>query len=147
MPTGRCPSFMARKETVRPEWYHVDASEHVLGRLATDIATVLMGKHKPTYTPHVDTGDFVVVTNCEKIQMTGNKRQSMHYDRYTYYTGGWRTESADKLFERHPDRILRFAVKRMLPKNALGRKMLNKLKIYSGEQHPHQAQLPRKWDF
>jgi len=138
---------MARKETFQPEWFQVDATDKVLGRLAVRIATVLMGKHKPTYTPHVDTGDFVVVTNCGNVKMTGNKKQSMHYDRYTYYTGGWRTESAERLLERHPDRILHFAVKRMLPKNALGRKMLDKLKIYTGSEHPHQAQQPKELKF
>lgn len=138
---------MARRETFCPEWHQVDASQHVLGRLAVQIATVLMGKHKPTYTPHVDTGDFVVVTNCEKIKLTGNKRQAMHYDRYTYHPGGWKTETADSLFERHPDRILREAVRRMLPKSALGRQMLKKLKIYSGTDHPHQAQQPQAWSY
>ena len=146
MPTGRVRSYMARNETFQPEWLSVDASDRVLGRLAVKIATVLMGKHKPTYTPHVDTGDFVVVTNCEKIKLTGNKRDSMHYDRYTYHPGGWRTETAGSLLERHPDRVLRFAVKRMLPKSALGQRMLKKLKIYSGSVHPHAAQRPKAWD-
>ncbi|NOX57667.1 MAG: 50S ribosomal protein L13 [Planctomycetes bacterium] len=147
MPTGRVPSYMARKETFHPQWHHVDASDRVLGRLAVNIATVLMGKHKPTYTPHVDTGDFVVVTNCEKVKLTGNKLASMKYDRYTYYIGGFKSDSGEKVMERHPDRILRFAVKRMLPKSAMGRRMLDKLKIYAGDQHPHAAQQPQAWTY
>ena len=149
MPTGRTiSSYLARTETFRPEWHHVDATDKVLGRLAASIATVLMGKHKPTYTPHVDTGDFVVVTNCGAIRLTGNdKAGKMHYDRYTYHQGGFKTETAKQLMERHPDRILRFAVRRMMPKNALGRRMLNKLKIYSGNEHPHQAQTPKDWAY
>ena len=147
MPTGRVCSYMARKETSHPAWHHVDATDQVLGRLAVEIATVLMGKHKPTYTPHVDTGDFVVVTNCGRFKLTGNKRQTMHYDRYTYYPGGFKSDSAAKLLEKHPDRMLRFAVRRMLPKNALGRHMLKKLKIYSDAEHPHAAQRPQAWAF
>ena len=147
MPTGRAPSYMARKETFHPEWHHVDATDKVLGRLASQIATVLMGKHRPTYTPHVDTGDFVVVTNCDQIKLTGSKWQTIHYDRYTYYPGGWKTETAEQVRARHPERIIRFAVRRMLPKNAIGRRMLKKLKIYPGSTHPHQAQQPHAWAF
>jgi len=147
MPTGRVRSYMARKETCCPQWHHVDATDQVLGRLAVRIATVLMGKHKPTYTPHVDTGDFVVVTNCGQVKLTGNKLQTMHYDRYTYYPGGFKSDSAVRVLEKHPDRMIRQAVKRMLPKNALGRQMLKKLKIYSGAEHPHVAQQPRAWAF
>ena len=144
MPVGKVPSFMVRQETHRPEWIHVDAADQVLGRLAVRIAGMLMGKHKPTYTPHVDSGDFVVVTNCEKVKLTGNKREAMHYDRYSYYPGGFKRVYADEVLETHPDRVLRFAVKRMLPKNSLGRHMLKKLKIYAGDQHPHAAQQPRQ---
>lgn len=147
MPVGRIQSFMERNETVRHDWYHVDATDKVLGRLAVDIARVLMGKHKPTYTPHVDTGDFVVVTNCQNIKLTGNKWQQMTYDRYTYYPGGFKSETAEQLAQRHPDRIIQHAVRRMLPKNALGRRMLKKLKIYSGGEHPHAAQQPRAWAY
>jgi len=149
MPTGRtCSTYLARTETFRPEWHHVDATDKVLGRLAASIAMVLMGKHKPTYTPHVDTGDFVVVTNCGKIRLTGSdKAAKMHYDRYTYYPGGFKSETAKQLLDRHPDRILRFAVRRMMPKNALGRRMMSKLKIYSGSEHPHQAQQPKEWTY
>lgn len=139
---------MAKRETTQHDWHHVDASEKVLGRLATQIATVLMGKHKPTYTPHVDTGDFVVVTNVDKIKLTGaNKLQSKSYDRYSYHPGGFKQISGDVMAERHPDRILYFAVKRMLPKNALGARMLKKLKIVTGTEHPHAAQRPKAWAF
>jgi large subunit ribosomal protein L13 len=144
MPAGKVSSYMARNETHRPEWIHVDAADQVLGRLAVKIASALMGKHKPTYTPHVDTGDFVVVTNCEKIKLTGNKRFSMHYDSYSYYPGGFKRIDADEVLKTHPDRVIRHAVRRMLPKNALGRRMLKKLKVYSGPQHPHAAQQPRQ---
>jgi len=148
MPIGRtCSTTLARNETFRPEWHHVDATDQVLGRLAARIATVLMGKHKPTYTPHVDTGDFVVVTNCERIGLPADKAAAMHYDRYSFYPGGWKTETAKQLLQRHPDRILRFAVRRMMPKNAIGRRMLNKLKIYRGPEHPHQAQQPKPWAY
>lgn len=147
MPVGRIPSFMERTETVRHDWYHVDATDKVLGRLAVDIARVLMGKHKPTYTPHVDTGDYVIVTNCQNIKLTGNKWQQMTYDRYSYYPGGFKSETAEQLARRHPDRIIQHAVRRMLPKNALGRRMLKKLKIYAGGEHPHAAQQPRAWAF
>lgn len=133
---------MARRADVQPRWFHVDAADQILGRLATRIATVLMGKHRPTYTPHVDTGDFVVVTNAEKIRLTGNKQHDMHYDRYTYWYGGFRTESYLDLQARHPERIVQEAVRRMLPKNALGRHMLMKLKVYAGDAHPHAAQSP-----
>ena len=113
----------------------------MLGRLAREIAVRLMGKHRPTYTPHVDSGDFVIVTNCEKVTMTGNKWQQKQY---AWVTGYWgqRTETAETRRERHPDRIIYDAVRRMLPKNKLSRKLLKKLKIYAGDQHPHQAQNP-----
>jgi large subunit ribosomal protein L13 len=138
---------LARKETFESEWHHVDATDQVLGRLAVRIATVLMGKHKPTYTPHVDTGDFVVVTNCERVRLSGDKAAAMQYDRYSYYPGGWKTENAKQLLQRHPDRVLLFAVRRMLPKTAMGRRMLKKLKIYRGSEHPHQAQQPKAWAY
>jgi large subunit ribosomal protein L13 len=113
----------------------------IVGRLAGDIAVILMGKHKPTYTPHVDTGDFVVVTNCEKVVFTGKKWTQKQYTRYTGYTGQ-KSESAESRRKRKPEMILRDAVRRMLPKNRLGRRMLDKLKLYSGPDHPHQAQQP-----
>jgi large subunit ribosomal protein L13 len=142
MPVGRIRSYTAKPEEVERVWYHVDASGRVLGRLATDIATVLMGKHKPTYTPHVDCGDFVVVTNAEKIRLTGNKVDEITYDRYSYYPGGWKSVTARQMLQQHPQRVLSEAVRRMLPKSALGRKMLKKLKVYAGDQHPHSAQQP-----
>ncbi len=125
----------------------MDASDQVLGRLATKIATVLMGKHKPTYTPHVDVGDFVVVTNAEKVKLTGRKLDEITYDRYSYYPGGWKSVTARQMLAKHPERVLSEAVRRMLPKSALGRRMLKKLKVYAGEQHPHAAQQPVAWSF
>jgi large subunit ribosomal protein L13 len=132
---------MARREDVEAKWWVVDAADKVVGRLASDIAVLLMGKHKPTYTPHVDTGDFVIVINAEKVVFTGNKWDTK---RYTWYTGypGLRSETAGKRLERKPEMILSEAVRRMLPKNKLARQMLKKLKVYTGPQHPHQAQQP-----
>lgn len=147
MPTGRINSFSAKTHEVERAWFHVDASDRVLGRMATKIATVLMGKHKPTYTPHVDSGDFVVVTNAEKVKLTGKKLDEMTYDSYSYYPGGWKSITAREMRKRHPDRIVSEAVRRMLPKSSLGRKMLKKLKVYSGEDHPHQAQSPASFSF
>lgn len=123
------------------KWWVVDASDKVVGRLASDIAMVLMGKHRPTYTPHVLCGDVVVVINAEKVQFTGKKWAQKEYDWFTGYTRR-RLESADRRLSRHPDRILRDAVRRMLPKNKLAFRMLARLKIYSGTEHPHQAQQP-----
>jgi large subunit ribosomal protein L13 len=137
---------MAKPADIQRRWWHVDATDRVVGRIASDIAVVLMGKHRPTYTPHIDTGDFVIVTNVEKITFSGNK-----WDRksYTWYTGypGLRSETARRRFERKPEQVLREAVRRMLPKNKLGRQMLSKLKIYAGPEHPHQAQQPESADF
>lgn len=132
---------MAKPGEVEQKWWLVDATDKVVGRLASDIAMILMGKHRPTYTPHVDTGDYVIVINAEKIVFTGNKWSDK---RYTWYTGhtGLRSETAAERLQRHPDQILREAVRRMLPKNTLARKMLNKLKIYAGNEHQHQAQQP-----
>jgi large subunit ribosomal protein L13 len=135
-------TYMAKPGEVNQRWFHVDASGKVLGRLASDIAVILMGKHRPTYTPYVDTGDFVVVTNVDKIVLTGKKWAQKTYTWYTGYPG-LRSETAGRRFERHPDRVLRGAVRRMLPKNRLARKMLSKLKIYAGPEHPHQAQRPK----
>ena len=134
-------SYMAKAGEVQQKWMLVDATDKILGRLASDIAVILMGKHRPTYTPHVDTGDFVVVTNVEKVAMSGNKKSNKQYTWYTGYPG-LRIESAERRLDNHPDRVLRGAVRRMLPKNRLGRKMLSKLKLYAGPDHPHQAQQP-----
>ena len=124
------------------KWFHVDASGQVLGRLASDIAMILMGKHRPTYTPHIDTGDFVVVTNAEKVVMTGRKLEVRHYAWYTGHTGQ-RMESYQERLERRPEDLIYHAVRRMLPKNKLAQQMLSKLKIYTGGEHPHQAQQPQ----
>ena len=138
-------TYMAKPGEVSQNWWLVDANEKIVGRLASDIATILMGKHRPTYTPHVDTGDFVVVVNVEKVVFSGNKWQQKQYTRYTGYPG-LRSESAESVRDRVPERILREAVRRMLPKNKLARKMLAKLKIYAGPDHPHQAQQPAPRD-
>jgi large subunit ribosomal protein L13 len=133
---------MAKPGEVQQQWWLVDATDKIVGRLASDIAVLLMGKHRPTYTPHVDTGDFVVVVNVEKVVFSGRKWDQKTYTRYTGYPG-LKLEKASELRDRAPERILREAVRRMLPKNRLGRKMLSKLKIYSGPDHPHQAQCPK----
>lgn len=123
-------------------WFVVDAQDKVLGRLAVRIATVLMGKHKPTYTPHVDCGDFVIVLNAGGVKITGRKAQEIVYQRYSGYPSGQKTVPVTRMLERHPERVLREAVRRMLPKNRLARRMLGKLKLYTGDTHPHQAQHP-----
>jgi large subunit ribosomal protein L13 len=135
-------SFMAKPGTLEQRWWHVDATDKIVGRLASEIAVVLMGKHRPEYTPHVDTGDFVVVTNCEKVVFTGKKWDNKQYTWFTGYTG-LRAQTAGERREKQPELILSEAVRRMLPKNKLGRKMLAKLKIYAGAEHPHQAQNPQ----
>lgn len=135
-------TFMAKPGQVPQKWWVVDASDKVVGRLASDIAMVLMGKHRPTYTPHVDTGDFVIVINADKVKFTGKKWQQKVYTRYSGYPG-LKTESVTSLHERAPERVLREAVRRMLPKNKLSTRMLSKLKVYVGDQHPHQAQQPQ----
>lgn len=128
------------------EWFHVDATDQVLGRLAVKLATILMGKHKPTYTPHIDMGDFVVVTHVDKIRVTGRKREQKTYPYYTGYRGGLKENTFAELMERDPARVLNLAVRRMLPKSKLGRTMLTKLKVYSGGEHPHSAQGPKTLD-
>jgi large subunit ribosomal protein L13 len=135
-------TFVAKESEVGKKWYVVDAKDKILGRLATQIATRLRGKHKPIFTPHADTGDFIIVVNAEKVSMTGNKWDKKIYYHHTGYTGGLKQISAKKLREKRPEDIIRFAVRRMLPKNSLGRRQLKKLKIYSGPDHPHQAQQP-----
>jgi large subunit ribosomal protein L13 len=135
----------ARPADVVRSWYVVDAADLVLGRLATRVATVLRGKHKPIYTPHVDTGDHVIVINAEKIKLTGRKREQKIYYRHTGYPGGIKSVTAGQVLEGpHPDRVVRAAVRGMLPKNTLGRKMLGKLKVYAGPNHPHAAQQPQE---
>ncbi len=128
-------------------WHVADADGQVLGRIATRIASILRGKHKPSYTPNVDTGDFVIVVNAAKVRLTGGKMKNKMYRYHTGYIGGLRETTADKLLERHPDRVIRAAVWGMLPKNRLGRKMLKKLKIYAGPEHEHAAQTPAPLSF
>jgi len=135
----------ARASEVERRWHVVDADGQVLGRLATRVATVLRGKHRALFTPHVDTGDFVVVVNAEKVRLTGRKLQQKTYYRHTGWTGHLRSVTADKVLQSaHPERVIEHAVRGMLPKNALGRKMLSKLKVYAGPQHPHAAQKPEE---
>ncbi|MGI6401495.1 MAG: 50S ribosomal protein L13 [Thermoguttaceae bacterium] len=134
-------TYVAKPGEVEQKWYVVDATDKIVGRLASDIAVILMGKHRPTYTPHVDTGDYVIVTNVDKVKFTGNKWETKTYNWTTGYRG-LRTETAGTRFARRPELILREAVRRMLPKNKLGVQMLNKLKTYTSDEHPHQAQQP-----
>ena len=141
MPTTT-KTYMAKPGQTTASWYVVDATDQVLGRMAARIATVLMGKHKPEYTPHVDTGDFVVVINADKVRVTGSKRDAMEYDWYTRYPGGRKVLSFNEMQKKHPDKIIELAVRRMLPKNRLARQMIKKLKVYAGSDHPHQAQQP-----
>ena len=135
-------SYRAKPDTISKNWWIVDADGKTLGRLATRIATVLMGKHKPEYTPSIDSGDFVVVTNASKIHVTGNKLEQKEYQRYTGYLGGRKLETLKSLLARKPERVIQLAVRRMLPKTVLGRRMLGKLKVYGGAEHPHVAQKP-----
>lgn len=139
-------SYMAKAETVDRKWYVVDAEDQVLGRLATQIATLLRGKHKAEYTPFVDTGDFVVVVNAEKIRVTGKKAQQKLYRHHSGYMGGLKEVPYEQMLDKHPERILEAAVKGMLPKNSLGRKMFKKLKVYAGPDHPHAAQKPEVYE-
>ncbi|MCX4028294.1 50S ribosomal protein L13 [Endozoicomonas sp. SM1973] len=135
-------TYTAKPETVKRDWYVVDASGKTLGRLATEIALRLRGKHKPEYTPHVDTGDYIVVVNAEKVHVTGNKAKAKLYHRHTGYPGGLRTMNFEKLIDHAPERIIEKAVKGMLPKGPLGRVMYSKLKVYAGAEHKHAAQQP-----
>src|SRR5271170_5372427 len=137
-------TYMPKPHEVPANWHVVDADGAVLGRLAARISLILQGKHKPTYTPHVDTGDFVVVINAEKIRVTGKKAEVIEYDTYSRYPGGRHLYSYKTMKELHPERLIELAVKRMLPKNKLGRHWLTKLKIYQGGEHPHSAQQPKE---
>lgn len=139
-------SYMAKAETVERKWYVIDAEDQVLGRLATQIATLLRGKHKAEYTPFVDTGDYVVVINADKIRVTGKKAQQKLYRRHSGYMGGLKEVPYEQMLEKHPEKILEAAVKGMLPKNSLGRKMFKKLKVYAGPDHPHAAQKPEVYE-
>ncbi len=136
-------TYQANAQDRERDWHVVDAEAKTLGRLATQIANVLRGKHKPTYTPHVDVGDFVVVINAEKVAVTGKKRDDKRYWRHSGYPGGIRSRTLGEMLERRPEEVLRKAVKGMLPRNRLARKQLTKLKIYAGPEHPHEAQKPK----
>lgn len=136
-------TFSAKPAEVRRDWYVIDATDKTLGRMATEIARRLRGKHKAEYTPHVDTGDYIVVVNAEKVHVTGNKEQGKMYHRHTGYPGGLKSMSFEKMVQRAPESIIELAVKGMLPKNPLGRAMLKKLKVYAGPDHSHTAQQPK----
>jgi len=135
-------TYQAKKEEVEHKWYLVNAEGKVLGRLSTELVKILKGKNKPTYTPHMDTGDFVVVVNAGKVTLTGKKMKDKIYYHHTGYPGGIKEMNAEKLLAKKPTEMIRMAVKGMLPKNSLGRQMLRKLKIYAGSSHPHEAQKP-----
>ncbi len=139
---GQQKTYMAKPGEVERRWWLVDAEGKTLGRLATQIATLLRGKHKPQYTPHVDCGDFVVVINAEKVRVTGRKLQQKKYYRHSGYPGGLKVRTLEQMLQTHPERVIWLAVKRMLPKGPLGRRQLKKLKVYAGPEHPHQAQQP-----
>lgn len=139
-------TYSAKKDDTQREWFVVDAEGQTLGKLAVVVANVLRGKHKPTFTPHVDAGDFVVVINADKIEVSGKKRDQKIYARHSGYPGGFRTQTFRQLQAKHPERIIEKAVKGMLPHNRLGRQLYRKLKVYTGNQHPHQAQQPKVMD-
>jgi large subunit ribosomal protein L13 len=133
---------MAKVGQVPQRWFVIDATDLVVGRLAVRIATILRGKHRPEYTPHIDTGEYVIVINAEKVRFTGKKMQTKTYQTYSHHPGGHKEVSARQMIEKHPERVLEAAVRRMVPRNKLGRAQMTKLKIYSGGSHPHQAQQP-----
>jgi large subunit ribosomal protein L13 len=137
-------TFMAKPGVIEQNWYVIDATDKVVGRLAVTIANILRGKHRPIYTPHQDTGEYVIVINAEKVKFTGKKWQQKTYHAYSHHPGGLKVLSAEKIRARHPERIIETAVRRMVPRNRLGRMQMAKLKVYAGPQHPHQAQQPKK---
>lgn len=139
-------TYMAKPKEVERKWYVVDAAGKTLGRLSTEVASILRGKHKPTYTPHVDTGDHVIVLNASKIELTGKKMSDKLYHRHTGHPGGLRTRTAQEMRDTRPEQMLELAIKGMLPKNSLGRKMSKKLHVYAGNEHPHQAQNPEQYE-
>ena len=136
-------TFSAKPADVKRDWYVVDATDRTLGRLSSEIARRLRGKHKPEYTPHVDTGDYIVVVNAEKVRTTGNKKSDKVYYSHTGYIGNMKSITLEKLLQKAPERVIEIAVKGMLPKNPLGRAMYRKLKVYAGPEHKHQAQQPK----
>lgn len=137
-------TYSAKASEIKRDWYVIDAADKVLGRLATEVASRLKGKHKPEYTPHVDTGDNIIVINADKVRVTGRKTSDKMYHHHTGYPGGLKSESFEKLQARKPEQIIELAVKGMLPKNPLGRQMFRKLKVYGGQEHPHTAQQPKE---
>ena len=139
-------TFSAKPENVRRDWFVVDATNRTLGRLSTEVARRLRGKHKPEFTPHVDTGDYIIVINADKIVVSGNKHNDKLYHRFTGYVGHLKTMRLKDMLATHPERVVEFAVKGMLPKNPLGRAMYRKLKVYAGDEHPHTAQQPQTLD-
>ncbi len=140
-------TYMAKPDDVERNWYIIDATDKPLGRVASEIAKLLRGKHKPTFTPHVDTGDFVIVLNAERVALTGKKRTQKLYFKHSGYPGGVKTMNYETLLKRKPEKAIEEAVKGMLPKNNLGKQMYKKLKVYQGDEHPHQAQKPQTWEF
>jgi len=140
-------TYVPKPGEIKAEWHVIDGTDKVLGRLAARISILLQGKHKPTYTPHVDTGDFVIVLNADKIKVTGAKADVLEYDTYSRYPGGRRLYSYKTMNQKHPEKLLELAVKRMLPKSKMGRNILGKLKIYAGSEHPHSAQQPKQLAF
>ncbi len=139
-------TYMAKPQDLNRKWYVIDADNKPLGRLATEVASILKGKHKPTYTPHLDTGDHVIILNAEKVDLTGRKLQQKRYYRHSRYPGGIKSVTAYELRKKNPERMLKLAVWGMLPSNSLGRRMFKKLRVYKGDQHPHQAQQPEVWE-
>jgi large subunit ribosomal protein L13 len=139
-------TYMAKPNEVERKWYIIDATDKTLGRLASEAAAIIRGKHKPQFTPHVDTGDFVVVINAEKIRLTGKKMQNKMYYRHSMYTGGLKVTSAQDMINTKPERVIELAIHGMLPKTRLGDGMRTKLKVYAGSEHPHQAQQPEVWE-
>lgn len=135
-------TYVAKPQEVDRKWFVIDADGQTLGRLATQVASILRGKHKPTYTPHVDTGDHVIIINAEKIHLTGNKLADKKYYRHSGYVGGIKSTTAGELLNRHPERVIKAAVWGMVPHNRLGRQVIKKLKVYAGNEHPHDAQMP-----
>ena len=138
-------TYFPKADEITHDWYLVDANDQNLGRLASEIATVLLGKHKPTFTPGVDVGDFVVVVNCERVRVTGNKMEDKMYYRHSMYPGGLKSISLRDQLDKHPERVIRSAVWGMLPHNKFGRKIIKKLKVYAGPDHPHEAQKLQPW--
>jgi large subunit ribosomal protein L13 len=137
-------TYMPKPGEVAANWHVVDATDQVLGRLAARVSLIIQGKHKPTYTPHVDTGDYVVIVNADKVKVTGRKAEVLEYQTYSRYPGGQKRYSYKRMVELHPEKLVELAVRRMLPKNKMGRNILGKLKVYKGDQHPHSAQQPKE---